>query len=325
MRLIAEFCQNHNGDFEILKRMISEAAEGGATHGKIQTIFADDLAYREEFETGKEEDGKTVTIRRPYQPEYDRLKGLELTIDQHRQFADLARESGLEPLTTAFNITRVPELKNLGFKSIKVASYDCGSLPLIEELSKHFDELIISTGATYDDEIERTAKFLNDSNKDFTFLHCVTIYPTPLDVMNLNRMKYLQQYTKNVGLSEHTRTSADGVKACLVAIHHGAECIERHFTVLPEDQSKDGPVSIRKSHIEEMVSFSKLSPSDQEQYIKEKIPEADSMMGTETRPLSDEELLNRSYYRGRFTNKINEEQVFNWDTDFDWQSYLEAR
>ena len=40
MKIIAEFCQNHNGDFDVLRRMIHEAAESGATHGKIQTIFA---------------------------------------------------------------------------------------------------------------------------------------------------------------------------------------------------------------------------------------------------------------------------------------------
>ena len=52
MKIITEFCQNHNGDFETLKKMIWVAAESGATHGKIQTIFADDLSYRKEFEKG---------------------------------------------------------------------------------------------------------------------------------------------------------------------------------------------------------------------------------------------------------------------------------
>ena len=39
IKLIAEFCQNHNGDFELLKEMISQAADAGATHGKMQSIF----------------------------------------------------------------------------------------------------------------------------------------------------------------------------------------------------------------------------------------------------------------------------------------------
>ena len=32
IKLIAEFCQNHNGDFELLKKMVEAASEAGATH-----------------------------------------------------------------------------------------------------------------------------------------------------------------------------------------------------------------------------------------------------------------------------------------------------
>ena len=49
MEIIAELCQNHNGDFEILKDMVNAAHESGADYVKIQTIFPDMLAYREKF------------------------------------------------------------------------------------------------------------------------------------------------------------------------------------------------------------------------------------------------------------------------------------
>ena len=38
VKIIAEFCQNHNGSFEILSRMLDTASKNGATHGKIQNI-----------------------------------------------------------------------------------------------------------------------------------------------------------------------------------------------------------------------------------------------------------------------------------------------
>ena len=92
MKIIAEFCQNHNGDFDTLRRMIDAAVEGGATHGKIQTIFADDLSYRPEFEEGLiDADGNVSVIKRPYKTEYDRLKNLELTVSQHADFVDICR------------------------------------------------------------------------------------------------------------------------------------------------------------------------------------------------------------------------------------------
>jgi len=39
------------------------------------------------------------------------------------------------------------------------------------------------------------------------------------------------------------------------------------------------------------------------------------MLGTVSRELSDLELLNRSYYRGRFCNRDGEKQIFNWEED----------
>jgi len=314
LKLIAEFCQNHNGDLNILKDMVDAAAEGGATHAKIQTIFADDLSFRPEFEEGRiNKDGTVAVIKRPFQAEYDRLKGLELTYDQQSVFVELCRSAGMEPLTTAFNLTSIPMISDIGWTSVKVASYDCGSIPLIEELANNFEELIISTGATYDNEIEATAKFLNARDTKYTLLHCVTIYPTPLEAMHLNRLAYLRELCPSVGLSDHSMTTRDGVKADLVAIHLGADAIERHFTVLPEDQTRDGKVSITKIHLRQMAEFAAMSYDEQALYLTENVPESSAMLGQRTRALSDAELLNRAYYKGRFCNKFGGHQVFNWE------------
>lgn len=314
MRIIADFCQNHNGNFEILKSMINEAAGAGATFGKIQTMFADDLSYREDFENSKfDSNGKVLAIKRPYKQEYERLKKLELTYKQHEEFIKECNNAGIIPLTSVFTIDSIPMIKDLGWKFVKVASYDCGSLPLIRKLSNHFEELIISTGATYDYEIENTADYLNGINKKFSFLHCMTIYPTPLKHMNLKRMEYLRKFTGSVGLSEHSLVEKDGVKASIAAIYLGADIVERHFTILPEDSTKDGKVSIRREHIKELIDFSNLSKQDQEHYINKNIPEFKILTGKEKRDLSEEEILNRNYYRGRFCNKINNKQIFNWE------------
>ena len=40
---------------------------------------------------------------------------------------------------------------------------------MIEELADSFSELVISTGATFNDEIQTAAKMLNAKNKKFTF------------------------------------------------------------------------------------------------------------------------------------------------------------
>ena len=51
----------------------------------------------------------------------------------------------------------------------------------------------------------------------------------------------------------------NGIIGSCAAIYFGANVIERHFTSLEEDQTKDGPVSITKKDLKEISIFSKLS------------------------------------------------------------------
>ena len=49
MKIIAELCQNHNGQFDILKEMVKSAVNAGATHIKIQHINPEILNYANLF------------------------------------------------------------------------------------------------------------------------------------------------------------------------------------------------------------------------------------------------------------------------------------
>lgn len=311
MEFIAEFCQNHNGDFEILKDMVYQAKESGAAYAKIQNIFADMLAFRPRFETGIQENGIVKTIKRPYEPEHKRLKKLELSYQQQVDFIDLCKKVGIKPLTTVFTQDTVEKLKEIGFEDIKIASYDCASLPLLEKAKDTFSKVILSTGATFDHEIEEAAKLLAGS--DFSFLHCVTIYPTPLEEFHLARLSYLKQFTSAVGWSDHSLVKRDGMIGTMVAVYYGASIIERHFTILAENQTKDGPISVRPEHVKELVAFARLSKENQKEYLLKVFPDFKKCLGKENRILSPIELLNRDYYRGRFASKQGGKTIYNWE------------
>jgi sialic acid synthase SpsE len=309
--VIADACQNHRGNLSILKEMIYAAREAGADYIKIQSILADELTRRERFEEGVTENGRIKAIKRPYRAEYERLKPMDLNDEAHAWFVDECKRAGIKPLTTVFTFSRIRFLASLDFESVKVASYDCASAPFIRELKKYFGHLIISTGATLDNEIEKTAQILK--GHPFSFLNCVTIYPTPLDQIHLRRIGWLRKFTNSVGFSDHTLVKRDGLKAALAAIYYGADIIERHFTILKPDQTKDGPVSVSPGQIRRLVEFSRLSKEDQKKYIDENIPEYPMMLGSESRELTEEELLNRDYYRGRFAQRKGDMILYNWE------------
>ena len=63
------------------------------------------------------------------------------------------------------------------------------------------------------------------------------------------------------------------------------------------------------------MKFSKLSKKDQKKFLKDKGLDLSLLKGRQIRPLSNTELLNRDYYRGRFASfsKESKREIFNWD------------
>ena len=195
---------------------------------------------------------------------------------------------------------------NKKFKDYKVAYFLNGTQETPTDIKE-----FISTGSTFDYEIQEAAKILEGSN--YHFLHCTTIYPTPLKDLNLRRMDYLRRYTKNVGYSDHTKVEETEVIASKIALALGASCIERHFTILERDQTRDGPVSINPSELKELTDFAKLSRPEMIKQINAEYPEWEQTLGSITRVLTNEEILNRDYYKGRFASVIDGKHVNNWE------------
>ena len=313
-QLIAELCQNHNGNFDILEEMVSAAAESGADYAKIQAISSDDLTFRERFENGLIEGEKIKVIKRPYKNEYERLKNLDLSEEQQLKFIEICKKNKIKPMTTIFTRNKIDLIRKMKIETLKVSSFDCASLKLIDELkSLNLSNLIVSTGATFDREIRATAELLKKNKVNFTLLHCISIYPTPLEEANLLRLNFLKKFTNSVGISDHSNPGKDNFKIIAAALNMGAEIVEKHFTILPKDKTKDGPVSANPSELKEISNLCKCKKKDLENYIQNNVPEYKKLLGMEQRELSETELLNRDYYQGRFASKVNGKTIFNWD------------
>jgi N,N'-diacetyllegionaminate synthase len=313
MKFIAELCQNHNGSYENLKKMTIECAKNGADIIKLQYMTPDKLSFRPQFENGLSEKNKILSIKRPYKIEWDRLNKLVIKKNHLKKFIKLCKSLKKEPAITCFSRQDVDEIKNLGFQTIKIASYDCASFQLLREVKKKFKKIIISTGATYDNEIQKASSILK--GKDIVFLHCVTIYPTPLKKINLDRIDFLKKFSKKVGFSDHSLGYIKNRNlASMAAIYIGAEYVERHITIMDKEKTKDGKVSIKPEDIKILKEFSMLTKKKQFSYLKQNFNfNLNQLKGKKFRELSEEEILNRDYYRGRFVSKIKNREIFNWE------------
>lgn len=310
INLIAEFCQNHKGDRGNLKEMIASASRAGFTHGKIQGLYSHELTKRPQFEV------KDAAIYRPHEAEVSRLQGLDLSEDDESWFVQECRRVNLTPMITVFSHIGVDRAKQAGFKSIKIASYDCGSLPLIRRVGTFADEIVVSTGATHWEQVKTTALALKDFQElgiKVALLHARTIYPTPGNQTGLARMVALNDLGLPVGFSDHSRPDLDGVLATKFALTLGAKAVERHFTVLAKSETKDGPVSINEVEGKEISEFAAMNLVDKVANLGPDINRLGEFFAISSLQPTDVEILNSSYYRGRVASIVEGREIFSWE------------
>jgi sialic acid synthase SpsE len=244
---------------------------------KIQSIKASTFTYREQYEE-----------YRPYEPELERLQSLELSKQDEEFFIMKCMEYGVESMTTVFVPQHAPRFNDLGYDNLKLSGYSIPAFDYGKKLKNfNFKKLFFSTSSLTLEEIKKTIKNLNEMGIEYYMLQCTCVYPTPLDKLNLQNIEYFRNElgVQNVGLSDHSNPHEDNLISSKLAIFQGIDVLERHFTVLNIDETRDGKVSVTPKMMSEIKRFSRLSKEDQ--YL-------------ELNEFSEQQIFNHDYYRGRF-------------------------
>ena len=129
-----------------------------------------------------------------------------------------------------------------------------GCLDSIIEQTVIPKEIILSTGMAEMREIYDAVKVLkkNTKLKKINLLHCVSLYPTNINELNLLSIKYLKSKFKlNIGLSDHTTS----IVVPSLAVSIGAKIIEKHITLNKKLQGPDHFMSLNPSEFKQMVDL----------------------------------------------------------------------
>jgi N,N'-diacetyllegionaminate synthase len=308
--LIAEMCQNHNGRLDILEEMVRLAGQSGASHAKIQGIYSSELVFRERFELGGDS-----ALTRPFQDEQSRLTGLDLSIKSEMEFVRWCDRYSLTPMITVFTHAGLDRAVAAGFRSFKIASYDCGSRALIERCLHHASELVISTGGTEWVELLRTVELLRSAQNSvkIRLLHAVTKYPTSLHEVNLARMLAISIFGFPVGFSDHTAPAETGLIASEASAFLGATAIERHFSILDSRETRDGPVSVSPVQLREISDAMMCDGPLAREKFRDLVDSHPEILATTGLEPSEAEKVNADYYRGRFASWSDDAQVMAWE------------
>ena len=147
--IIAELGVNHDGDPARALELTDIAADCGVDAIKLQYFEADRLMSR----------GSRLADYQQRAGEHDpvaMLRRLELNIDQMAPVVQHAHKRGLHAIVTVFSAELIESACRLPWDAFKTASPDIIHLPLFESLIATGRPLIVSTGASTIDEIQRT-------------------------------------------------------------------------------------------------------------------------------------------------------------------------
>ena len=246
--IIAEAGVNHNGNFEMAKKLVDKAVEGGADIVKFQTCKAENVISRY---ADKAEYQKVTTGEADSQLEM--VRKLMLTYEQYGQLKEYCDEKGIEFLSTAFDLPSVDYLHSIGMKRWKIPSGEITNLPLLIKIAGLHEPIIMSTGMSELSEVADAVKVLIENGaSDITLLHCTTEYPAPYEDVNLKAMETMRDaFDLPVGYSDHTR----GLEIPVAAVARGACVIEKHFTLSREMEGPDHKASIEPDELKQMVDM----------------------------------------------------------------------
>ena len=221
--VIAEAGVNHEGSMDIARRLIDEAAEGGADAIKFQTYKAGTLA-------SKDSPAYWDTSKEPTRSQYELFKKHDSfwknEFEALKKHCDAA---GIAFMSTPFDVESAHFLNDL-MDVFKISSSDITNKPFIRILCDFGKPIILSTGAAHLHEIAEAVEWIEEKGNKLALLHCVLNYPTADENAALGMIPALKRHFPQhaVGYSDHTLP--DDMHILVTATLLGARVLEKHFT-----------------------------------------------------------------------------------------------
>lgn len=245
--IIAEAGVNHNGDINLAKKLIDAAVEAGVDAVKFQTWKTELLVTKDAAQAEYQTENTGIK-----ESQFDMLKRLELSYDDFRELKKYCNDKNIMFMSTPDEFESANFLCELQ-DIFKIGSGELTNIPYLRHIGKMNKKIILSTGMGTLGEIEKALTTLINSGtkkEDITLLHATTMYPTPMNEVNLIAMNTIKNaFNVNVGYSDHTL----GIEVAIAAAAMGAKVVEKHYTLSREMNGPDHKASLEPNELKEMV------------------------------------------------------------------------
>jgi sialic acid synthase SpsE/mannose-6-phosphate isomerase-like protein (cupin superfamily) len=220
---IFDLANNHQGDVGHgvrIARELGEIARANSVRAALKLQFRDlpdfiHPAHREGSDN----------------PHVGRFLSTALGADDFRKIVDETREQGLVTMCTPFDEASVQQIVSMEIEVVKVASCSAVDWPLLETIAESNKPVVVSTGGLTLKDIDDIVSFFDHRRVHFALEHCVSIYPTPRGMLELNQIEILRRRYRSKVIGFSTHEDPDDLMPVCVAVSKGARILERHVGI----------------------------------------------------------------------------------------------
>ncbi|MBT3643103.1 N-acetylneuraminate synthase [archaeon] len=244
----AEIGINHNGDMEIVKKMIDAAAEIGCDAVKFQKRTLD-VVFTDEFMNGPRNTPWGNTNR-------DERERLEFGDAEYREIDNYCKEKEIMWFASPWDEASVDFLERYNTPCYKIASASLTDKNLLYKIKETGKPVMVATGMCTMEQIVAAMEILGEEN--VILMHCTSTYPSKDEELDINVIKTFNKYFNcPIGFSCH----APGVWPVMVAVASGACIVEKHITLGRYMFGWDHAASIEIPQLRTMTRAAKRIPT----------------------------------------------------------------
>lgn len=147
------------------------------------------------------------------------------------------RKNGCIPMATPFDERSVDLCVDLGIQLIKLASSDLNDWFLIEKIARTKKPVIASTGGCSLKDLDDLVTFFENRHIPLALNHCVALYPTEDNELNLNQIDFLNNRYPNHTIGFSTHEHKEWTSSIMIAYAKGARTFERHIDIAADGKA----------------------------------------------------------------------------------------
>ncbi len=245
--VVAEIGINHNGDLEIVKRLIDAAHRAGVDAVKFQKRTPELCVPPDQQKRKRETPWGYITYL-----EY--RQKVEFDAAAYQEIDQYCREKGIVWFASVWDEPSVDFLEAFDPVVYKIPSASLTDHDLLHHIRKTGRPVILSTGMSTMEEIQAAVDVLG--TEDLLITHATSTYPCEPEELNLRMIQTLKDtYSCPIGYSGHEV----GLIPTVVAVSLGACLVERHITLDRAMWGSDQAASVEPGGFRRLVKYIRVT------------------------------------------------------------------